>query len=383
MNHKILYGLIALVVVFSVVNLVLVTSKTGEISSNIIKAKEDSRPADIEVVKLKDSSCSDCFNIEAVLSDLKSKNFNVVKETDVDPYSEDGRSFIQKFGIQKLPTLIVSGEIKKSSIENVWKSGWELKSDSGKEFAIYQNALPPYVNPSTKEIIGRVDLTYIIDSSCQDCQGLLPVISYLKKEGKVVFSKEKTLEYQTSEAQEIIRRLGIQRVPAIVLTKNIVEYPGVKEVLGQLAVEEKQGFYAMHGTTPPYRDLATGGIKGLVNAIYLVDASCKTCYDIDGLKNIVTNVIGLTVKEEKETDISSGEGGALIAKYKIEKVPTLLLSPEAADYDGFSDAFEQVGTKEQDGWFVIKNPQIFGSYKDLTTNKEVAVNRGGQQPSGH
>ncbi len=382
MNHNILYGLIAVIVVVSALNLILVTSKTQEISANLIKVKEDARPADIEITKLKDSSCADCFDVDKVLSDLKSKNFNVLKEEETDPYSEKGKELVQKFGITKLPTLLVSGEIKKPNIENYFKGKWESKDLDGKTYAVYKDVLPPYVDYSTKEIVGKVLLTHIIDSSCDDCSDLSAVISYLKKEAGVVFSQEKTLEYKTPEAQSLISRFGVERVPALIISKNILDYPSAQEIWAGLGAVEKEGFFALHGQSPPYRDIKTDQIKGLVTAIYLVDKSCKTCYDIEGVKNIISKVIGLTVKEEKETDISSDEGKAFIERYKVQKIPTVLLSAEANDYDGFADAFVQVGTKETDGWFVIRNPQIFGNFKDLATGQEVAVNRGGQ-PQAH
>ncbi len=375
MNPKILYGLIAVIVLISALNLVLLTGKTQEISANTIKAKEDARPADIQVIKLKDSACTDCFNIEKVLDDLKSKNVNVIKEESVDPYSDQGKELVSRLGITKLPTLIISGEIKKPSIENIWKSGWETKSASGKDSVVYTNILPPYVNPSTKEVLGRVSLWYIIDSSCKECQGLLSLVSGLKAQG-VALAQEKTIEYKTSEAQDLIKKLGIQRIPAVVLSKNILEYPSVKEALETSDIQEKEGLLAIEVPSPPYKDVASGQIKGLVKAIYLNDSSCKSCYDVSSLRNIVSNVIGLTVAEEKNIDISSDEGKETLNKYKIEKAPTLLLSGESADYPGFSTAFAQVGSQENDGWFVIRNPQIFGGYKDLTTGQEVAVKAG-------
>jgi hypothetical protein len=56
-------------------------------------------------------------------------------------------------------------------------------------------------------------------------------------------------------------------------------------------------------------------------------------------------------------DVSSEEGVALVAEYEIDKFPTVLLSPDANDYTGFSEVWDQVGTISEDGWFVLREVQ--------------------------
>ncbi len=364
LNNNLIYGVLALIVVLSIVNAYFVSVRSQTVMGAIDKAKEDARPADIEVIKLT-ADCSDCFDIEKVLSDLKSKNVNVKKEESVSFSSDRGKELISQFGITKLPTLIVSGEVKKPSIESIW-SDWEEKE--GKY--VFKNILPPYTNLQN-EVVGKVSATIILDSSCQKCDDFSQILNGLKQTG-VVFSEEKKLEYATPEAKDLITKLDIQRIPAIVLSKNIIEYAGMEQSLQQVGAKEKDGFFALHAQVPPYRDAKTNELKGLVKVTYLSDASCKSCYDVNINKEILAR-FGLAITLEKNLDINSTEGAGLVKTYKIEKAPIILVSPEADVYDVFKQAWPSVGSVEADGWFVMRNPEILGGYKNLTSGQEIAA----------
>ena len=373
MNLKMLYSLLAVVAVLSALNLFLVTSGNQSATAAAINAKEDSRPANIEIIKLSDPNCADCFSIDKVLSDLKSKNVKVLSEDSVNQFSENGKGLTSKFGITKLPTLIVSGEVKKSSIENLWKGKWELKSVSGKDYYVYTDLAPPYFDLGKNRVVGRVSLTNIVDSSCKECTNLLQISGFLKQ-NSVSISEEKTLEYNTPEAKELINKFGVERIPAIILSNNILEYPSVKQVWAQLNATERGGFFALHAQAPPYKNAKTGELNGLVDVIYLVDSLCKNCYNVTDNREIID--FHSTIGKEKTVDIGSDEGQSLIKKYKIEKVPIVLMSPDAGEYQRLKAGWTaEAGTIESDGWFVMRNPDILGNYKDLVTGSEVVIKK--------
>src|SRR3989338_4302296 len=111
-DNNLIYGVLAIVVALSIVNVYLITARSQAVIAAINEAKEEARPADIEIIKLT-ADCLDCFDIEKVLSDLKSKNVNLKKEETVTFSSERGKELVSQLGITKLPTLIVSGEVNK------------------------------------------------------------------------------------------------------------------------------------------------------------------------------------------------------------------------------------------------------------------------------
>ncbi len=58
----------------------------------------------------------------------------------------------------------------------------------------------------------------------------------------------------------------------------------------------------------------------------------------------------------------------MIAKYSVEKVPTVILGGDLEIYEGFDAVWEQVGTIEEDGSYVFRELDVLGQqivYKDL------------------
>ncbi len=363
LNQNLVYGALAVIIVLSIVNAYFISVRSEKISSALVEVKENSRPADIEVIMLT-VECQECFGVESVLDSLKEKNVNVVEEKTVDITSDEGKALVSSLGISKLPTLIVSGEVKKPSIESIW-SGWEERD--GKY--VLTDIIPPYFSPS-KGVVGKVTVTNIIDSSCSECVSLSQVVSFLGDNG-VFLSEEKRVEYSSTEGKALISKFGIQQIPAIVLSNNILEYPTIAEMWDQVGATEKEGHFALHAQVPPYRDVATGEVKGLVSLTYLEDLSCSSCYNVSVNKQILAGM-GIFPVSESHVDISSAEGSSLVKKYKIEKAPIILISPEGSAYTSLNQVWPQVGSIEEDGWFVMRNPQLLGAYKDLVSGEVVS-----------
>ncbi|MEK6868937.1 MAG: hypothetical protein AABX74_01800, partial [Nanoarchaeota archaeon] len=191
------------------------------------------------------------------------------------------------------------------------------------------------------------------------------------KQAGVAISEENTYEYNSKEGVGLIERFKVTRIPAILISSEINHYRVISEQIKELTKENK-GFYALHATLPPYRDLEQGKVVGLVKLISLTDSSCIGCYDVKINEQILAR-LGVFVKESISYDVSSNEGKSLISKYMIEKAPIILLSPEASAYPVFVQAWQSVGSVEEDGWYVMRKPENLGAYKDLKTNEVVEV----------
>ena len=91
-------------------------------------------------------------------------------------------------------------------------------------------------------------------------------------------------------------------------------------------------------------------------------------------KDILEQNFGVTLVREDRVDIGSSFGKALLKKYDIKNVPTIILSSEGKHYEGLQSVWGQVGTVESDGSFIFRNLNLLAgiTYKDLET-KEVVV----------
>ncbi len=358
-----LYVLIILAVLFSFANIFMIQTRKEKFKEAQEIVQERVRPAQLEVIKITLADCNECYDIDEALTVLKNQNINIAKEESFLFNSEKAQELIKKYRIKKLPTLIIRGEINKSEqLSNYLKNVGDLIDN----IVVYKAVKPPYYDLLSKAVVGRVSLTNLIDSSCKECGTLSQVALALKQFG-VSITKEETIEYNSNGGQELIKKFNVQRIPAIIISKDIDVYESLKEELTQLKLEEKNGFYAIHTLIPPYRDLKENKIVGLVDIILLTDNSCTACYDVNINKQVLRR-FGIVINSEKLYDVNSKEGIELISKYNIIKAPILIASPEANVYSNFVSAWNSVGTIEDDGWFVMRKPEVVGTIKDLETN---------------
>ena len=267
----------------------------------------------------------------------------------------------------KLDFPIVS--MKQNKIKKQKKKNGEIKDNA----VIYTTAIqPPYYDLAKKTAVGKVSLINIVDSKCDKCSALDHLVDGFQQAG-VAITEEKTFEYDSKEGKELIKQFALKSIPSLLLSTEVDNYAEISKGLAQSKLKSKDGFYSIQSTFPPYRDLEKNSIVGLVDIILLGDKSCTKCYDVN-LNKQVLNQFGVTISTEKSVDINSKEGEALKTKYKIIKVPVLLMSPEVKVYDSLMKAWKNVGSVEDDGWYVMRKPEVIGTYQDLEKKEVVEAN---------
>ncbi len=355
---NVIYALVVVLILLSLVNIFTLFRTNTAMTS----LGEENKPADIKITQLLYPDCEDCYDISQALDQIKDLNVKVTEERDLQWDSPEAQSLIGKYGIQTLPTIIITGETKKQSVESSWGKIGEMKDDGA---VIFTKQKLPYYDVSRGEAVGLVTITSLIDSSCTQCIDMGGIVDAFREAGATI-SEEKTLEYDSPEAGELVEKFGIQRIPALIISRDITEYDAINQVWDQLDAKEKEGSYALHAVQPPYRNLETGEIEGLVEFVNLVDSSCSDCYDVSVHEQIVRQ-LGVWIANITTYDMNSTEGEALMDKYNITKVPIILLSPEASAYPSFNNVWPDVGTTESDGWHVFREISALGNvvYTDL------------------
>jgi hypothetical protein len=162
------------------------------------------------------------------------------------------------------------------------------------------------------------------------------------------------------------------KLPAIAFNASLASYPtlvqGWEEVgyilnisTGKYAGE----WYVLPTQNAPYYSLADERVHGRVTVTYLTMEKCSECFDAYTLRSSL-NASRIKPYEERTIDISSAQGKALVAKYNITAVPTLLMDKEAAEYRNLQPGWNIVGTVEQDGTYVLRELQrLQVTYYDL------------------
>lgn len=310
--------------------------------------------------------CEKCFNISVAISAIKLLGAEVnVKET-LDVSSNKAASLIQKYNITKIPTVVLSGKIEKyPELNTSLLSAGRLNPDG----TIVLTAIPPpYYGTAEKKVIGIVGMTIVEDPACESCYDITnDVVTQLEGAG-VVFGEKKGFVYSDPQGKEIISKYNLESIPSIILSKDISAYGKIAEGLSTSGTFESDGSFVIRTTVPPYRNVSTGKISGIVGVTYIVDQSCNECYDATIHKTILQR-LGIYIGNESAIDVNTSAGKALLTKYDIRLVPTIILSKDASDYKIMDKVWPQVGTVEPDGSYIFRNISAMGEtiiYKNLT-----------------
>ena len=206
-------------------NSFFVFSVGSKLSTKIEEAKELARPAELGLIKI-ESSCSDCFDIDEVVKVLKdSSDIEIVKEKSLLRNSENAIKIINNYGIEKLPTIVLAGEIEKASIQNFKQVD---------DVLVFMNIVAPYEDAITKKIMGKVSSIMINDKNCEVCTDFSLAINNLKQDG-VFIDKEEEFDFSQTKAKELIDKFSIEKLPALLLSDNIDAYPSIAQSLKQTA----------------------------------------------------------------------------------------------------------------------------------------------------
>ena len=238
--HQFLTIGVFVLLVILIFNSFFVFSMGSKLDEKINEAKELAKPAKIEVIKL-ESLCENCFTVDEILTVLKeSSDLEITKETSLKKGSKEAIDMINQYNIEKLPTVILKGEITKVSIQNF---------EENNEALVFNGVSPPYENAKTNNIVGKVSTIIINDKNCGDkCADFSLSIDNLKNSG-VFISKEVVYDYSDAKAKEIIGKFGIRKLPAVLLSRDIEIYTDIVQSISQLA-SKRNNYYLIESAAP-------------------------------------------------------------------------------------------------------------------------------------
>ncbi|MFA6227954.1 MAG: hypothetical protein WC668_02090 [Patescibacteria group bacterium] len=173
-----------------------------------------------------------------------------------------------------------------------------------------------------------------------------------------------------SKGKALAKKLQVTKVPTVVVETDFSKNPDLAAFFSSTLGNTVDNQFVLTKILAPYYDLALNKLKGEILVTYLTDESCKTCYDVKTHVTALEN-LGVPTSRSKTVDVSSSAGKALVDKYKITKVPTILISGEVSEYLVFTQAWADVGIVADDGTYIFTNLDLMGDYKDLTTGKEI------------
>lgn len=358
--NKIIPATLIILLIILIFNSTYIFGMQDSLSEKIAEAKEMAKPAKLQLVSIT-ASCPDCFDIQEVLTAIKESDVNITDEKTLEAESKVAEKLIEKYSITKLPTIIIGGEIDKTSITGF------IKVD---DMLIFDGVVPPYIDAMTKKVKGKVAATVINDKRCENCADMTLLLQNVEQSG-VIIQRRKEYDASDTKAQELIKNMNVEKLPALILSNDIDVYP-IVEKIKQSGVIEQNGYYVIESPVP-YVDVKTGNVRGLVDLTMITDETCTECYDVRLHQQILAQM-GLAIEDVNTIDINSAEGVQLRIKHKLNKVPTVILTGDMEIYEGFGQVWQQVGTVEDDGAYIFRNIELLGQgikYKDLQINSVV------------
>jgi len=330
-------------------------------SEKLAEAEELAKPSKIELLVLEDSNCQDCFKIDTLVDAVLNMNVEILKNQKVD-YNSAGNEIV-KYGITKLPTIIITGETEKLKL-----SGFEQVEDA----LVFTSPNLPYTLASSGNVLGRVTATIIEDETCDKCIDLSAVYASLESQGIALVSKN-IVERNSAEGKKLLKNYPLKALPVLLLSKEFGKYQvGIVENWDSIGEIAADGTYYTDIVAVPYINLTTNKVMGLVNVYYIEDDSCPSCYNAESFNKPILNQMGLVFGKETIMYTSSTDTKKLLEQYNITKVPTIVLKGDTGLYPSLVQAWGPVGTIESDGAYILRNLDLLKqTYFDLEIGEVV------------
>lgn len=195
----------------------------------------------VTMTRLVDTSCTECFNISLIESQMTQAGIIVKKVETIEVNSEKGKELVEKYNITKIPTLLFNKELLAyEQIQQVWKDfGTEEKDGT----LVLRTLNPPYKNVKTGKLEGSVTLTYVVDKNCADCFETSAYNKLLKDSFSLHVKEEKTIDASTKEGKDLLKKYNITKIPTVMLSPDASAYPTLSTAWAQVGTSESDGTY--------------------------------------------------------------------------------------------------------------------------------------------
>src|SRR3989338_7485771 len=226
--EPVIHILIITLVILFIINFIFMFSLTSVLNNKYDDAIEAAKPALIQLTII-DNNCKDCASIDSIITEIKKTNVNVTSEKILS--INEAVSLISKYHIQKLPSLIVTGEINKKTLKMLTQSDDAL---------VYTNNQLPSFDISKNKIIGLVYATIIKANDCKECFDPNLMLNGLKSSG--VFIKD-AVNLDEESAKETILKYNLTVIPTLILNGDVSSYPNINNAWTTIIVSKESIAY--------------------------------------------------------------------------------------------------------------------------------------------
>ncbi|HIH13410.1 MAG: hypothetical protein QT02_C0004G0022 [archaeon GW2011_AR9] len=224
-----------------------------EVSSGKVRQK-------VGLTVLRKNSCEKCYDVAPLVEKLK-EQLNIEKYKEVFIESAEGKELVSQYAVTVVPTLIFDQEAELySALTLVWKDIGTVESDGS---YVMRNLNPPYYNITEGRVRGLVTLTALEDKNCLQCYRALTVNKPILLRLGLVLGQEKSIDISTAEAQGLIAKYNLSKIPTIIVTGDTEVYPYLAQIWAGVGTIEKDQAYVLRKVElfgQPYKDLESNQV---------------------------------------------------------------------------------------------------------------------------
>lgn len=322
----------------------------------------------INLIELSVRDCNQCVSFELFKKQLHDLN----KEFDFKKVyfdSNEGKDLIKKYSIEFVPTIILKNAPK--NLFGNWNNVGSIEEDGS---LVFRAKIPAYWDLKRKRFVGLVNLTEITDSSCEKCfdprqsREMNLLLSNIKVKGV------NEVEAGSVNGKKIIEKYHLSFAPALIFSGGLRDYNFFKQ-FAPLGSIESDGSFVVRTKYPPYKDLDSNTVKGLLSITVIDPTQCWACRDAKDMLAFLNSKLGLRFSSVNVIDANTPSAKDLSEQYSIQYAPAALITGNINLYPGMQEAFPKIGRVFKNGVYAFDNPLVLGQgyYFDFNSGKIVTV----------
>jgi len=204
----------------------------------------------VTVTQLTAANCTDCFDISQIVGQLEQIGVSIAEQTVVEHTSEQGQALIDAYDIQGLPTLVFSSDIGEyDAVAQIWDNIGSVADDGS---YVLRQLNPPYLNLTSGATEGLVDVTYLVDETCENCYDPSVLKDVFEQTFAMAYGEENTVSLSSTRGQFLVQKYNISLAPTIILSNEARKYPNFDAAWSQVGTTQADGNYVF--TSVPLLD---------------------------------------------------------------------------------------------------------------------------------
>lgn len=213
-----------------------------------------------------------------------------------------------------------------------------------------------------------------IKPDCTECISSEGVVGSIKKAFDQINIKynESILSANSEKAITLINKYDIKFLPTVVVIPNNELNSQFTDAWKTAGSIEKDNSLILRNIFPPYYDVNSKSIKGLVSATAISASNCNECMNAsDYFDSLELAQFGVIFKKKEIINETDPKAIQLIEKYQIKKLPTLIIDKEISSYPVVNQ-INKILSDEGDV-FVIRD--VYPPYKLINGSDKKIIGR--------